>query len=510
MKPDVDRREFLKLAGLTSLSYAIPHWLVAPATEPQSTQGKNILLIVFDALSANNISFYGYDRGTMPNLAELASRAIVYHNHYAGGPFTTPGTASLLTGALPWTHRAFVHDGMVSESFVNRSIFHTFPDYYRISYSHNPLVNTLLKQFKQDLLEYIPRQRLFLTNDGFIQSLFGKDEDIATVSWTRTLKREDWGYVYSLFLSRIYEQIQDSTVADLKPFYPRGLPRISSDNYFILEQAVDLIMGRLGAVPQPFMGYFHFLPPHYPYKTHRDFYGRFARDGWKPPKKPVDPSFTQEKSPETLLEWRTWYDEFILYADREFGRLFEFLEESGLLENTWVIFTADHGEMFERGISGHLTHALYQPVMRIPLLIFEPGRRTRTDVYTPTSAIDMMPTLLQVSGKEIPNWVEGVVLPPFAQKSPDLDRKLFAMNLRDSHPDAPLDIASLMLLKGKFKLTYYYGYGRLQEGDERVDLYDVETDPQELDNLYPAQRGIGADLLDELKVKLAEVNAPYL
>jgi hypothetical protein len=84
------------------------------------------------------------------------------------------------------------------------------------------------------------------------------------------------------------------------------------------------------------------------------------------------------------------------------------------------------------------------------------------------------------------------------------------MNLRDSHPDAPLDIASLMLLKGKYKLTYYYGYGRLQEGDERVDLYDVETDPQELDNLYPAQRGIGADLLDELKVKLAEVNAPYL
>ncbi len=65
----------------------------------------------------------------------------------------------------------------------------------------------------------------------------------------------------------------------------------------------------------------------------------------------------------------------ILYADKEFGRFFDYLDSSGLLDNTWVVLTSDHGEMFERGIDGHDTEVLYEPVIRIPLMIFEPGRK---------------------------------------------------------------------------------------------------------------------------------------
>ncbi|MDH5646998.1 MAG: sulfatase-like hydrolase/transferase, partial [Candidatus Heimdallarchaeota archaeon] len=90
---------------------------------------QNILIIVFDTLSAENISLYGYARETMPNLSRIADRATVYHQHYAGGPFTTPGTASLLTGTYPWTHRAFGIQGKVIDKFIDKNIFSLFSDY---------------------------------------------------------------------------------------------------------------------------------------------------------------------------------------------------------------------------------------------------------------------------------------------------------------------------------------------------------------------------------------------
>jgi hypothetical protein len=51
---------------------------------------------------------------------------VVYHNHYAGGNYTTPGTASLLTGTLPWKHRAFQPGGNVDEAYVEKNIFSAF------------------------------------------------------------------------------------------------------------------------------------------------------------------------------------------------------------------------------------------------------------------------------------------------------------------------------------------------------------------------------------------------
>ena len=98
MKNRITRRDFLKLAGMLPVSLAAPH--LAKSFPPMQLNGKadNVIIIVFDAFTAYNISLYGYQRETTPNLARLAKQAIVYHNHYSGGSFTTPGTASLLTG----------------------------------------------------------------------------------------------------------------------------------------------------------------------------------------------------------------------------------------------------------------------------------------------------------------------------------------------------------------------------------------------------------------------------
>jgi choline-sulfatase len=275
-----------------------------------------------------------------------------------------------------------------------------------------------------------------------------------------------------------------------------------------LERAIDWIGRRLVNVPQPFFGYFHLLPPHGPYNTALQFYDHFSGDGFKAVEKPED-VFSENVSNATLFKRRTAYDEFILYVDNEFGRFYNELEKSGLLENSWVILTSDHGEMFERGISAHSTNALYQPVIRIPLLIFEPGREKGMDIHVSTSAVDVLPTLAQVTGHAAPDWTEGTVLPPFASGDADQNRNLYIVRAAKNDPNAPLTQASTTLVKGLYKLLYFFGY-KDRGIDELVKLYDIESDPEELQDLSSSQKDVAAELLRELKSRIKEANAPYL
>lgn len=511
---DITRRDFLKLAGLLPISAAAPHFLSSIDTLPQNQNSQsNIIVVVFDALSAFDVSLYGYQRETTPNFSRLADRAVVYHNHYAGGNFTTPGTASLLSGMHPWKHRQFVHFNGGGEIFKKNNIYSAFENYYRLAYSHNPLANDLLGKLNLagNLDYYIPTKQLFLTTDGLITDLFKNDDDIASVSWVRAAKKQEEGFAYSLFFAHFYESYQNFKIESFKPFFPRGLPNVSSDNYYLLEQAVDWLGDELKNVPQPFISYFHLMPPHAPYNTPLDFYDYFKNDGLQFTPKPFD-MFAKEKdsSYERLLKIRTVYDEFILYADREFGRLFENLEKSGLLENTWVVLTSDHGEMFERGIIKHTTPVLYEPVIRVPLMIFEPGRKTRADIYANTSAVDILPTLLHVTGQKPADWTEGVVLPPFGPE-PDIDRNVHTIQAKLNKQYEPIEIATITLIKERYKLQYFFGYEELGgSGNERVELYDLKADPEELNNLSTSKRETTAELLHELKQKLAEVDEPYL
>lgn len=514
MKKNITRRDFLKLGGMLPLSIAAPRFLNSLDTASHQPQNRppNVIVVVLDAFSALDISLYGYQRETTPNLARLAERAVVYHNHYSGGNFTTPGTASLLSGMLPWKHRQFVHYGEGSEDFIKNNIFSAFENYYRLTYSHNPLANNLLGKLDWggNIDNYIPSKLLFLTTDGIVTDVFRNDEDIASVSWVRAIKSKEEGFAYSLFLSHFYEPYQEYKIERLKPLYPRGVPSVKSDNYFLLEQAIDWLGSTVENVPQPFISYFHLMPPHAPYKTHIDFHNSFKNDGVKFVPKPFD-IFARGEDPRLVEIWqaRTSYDEFILYADREFGRFFDRLEKSGLLENTWIVLTSDHGEMFERGVQGHFTPLLYQPVIRVPLLIFEPGRKTRTDIYANTSAVDVLPTLLNVTGQKQADWSEGNFLPPFGPEH-DLERNLYVIQAKSNQQFAPITIATTTLVKGQYKLHYFFGYHELGGADsERIELYDLKNDPEELNDLSASKRETAAELLNEIKQKLAEVNKPY-
>ncbi len=498
----LSRREFIKLLSLLPAVRLVP-----PALAQTNSQQKNVLILVFDAWSAYNLHFSGYRRQTTPHLGRLLDHAIVYHNHISAANFTTPGTSSLLTGTYSWTHRAFNHD-VPANHLIKNNIFNAFGDsYYRLGYSHNPLAAHIIHKFLDDLESYIPTQDLFLTNT-WIDQLFPNDYDISTLSNFVVFEQEDnWN---SLFLRKLYQAAvykeRNAKAKEYQHLFPTGLPYIAENNYYILEDGIDWLANNLATLPQPYMGYFHFLPPHQPYKTRAEFLGHFAEDEMTFPEKPNHP-LASGAGEEKIFNRRTEYDEYILYVDAEIGRLFEHLKASGQMENTWIVITSDHGEMFERGEIGHTTKLLSNPVIRIPLVLFEPGRKDRQDIYTATSSLDVLPTVTHLAGLPIPDWCEGEILPPYHQDN--TSRSIFSIQAKQTPKYGPISEGSISLFKGPYKLTHYFGYKELG-GEELTELFDIDTDKEELNDLSEQNPAVAKVLLDELKTKLAEVNQPYL
>lgn len=508
MEFKLNRREFLKLSLSLPSAYVIKE-LIQRQKFPQSKSEKlNVLIILFDSFSANNIPIYGYPRVTMPKVNELAEQAIIYHEHYAGGNFTSPGTASLLTGTNPWTHRALRGNSTVIDSLETKNIFNYFNQqgYFTTAYSHNPYADTLLRQFRKNIDAYISRPTLFLENDFLIDIILANDYDTAFISKDQILSDAPTN---SLLLSKTYafgekkkeEKFQEAYGAQ----YPRGIPRVGRGGYFRLEDAIDLIKSHIVTTPQPYLGYFHLQPPHSPYRTRNEFIDQFNKDSFKPIQKP-EHVFTEKYSFEEMNLLRRDYDEYILYVDHEFNRLYQSLKDSGVLENTILVLTSDHGEMFERGIVRHGKATLHEPVIQVPLLIFHPDQKKRIDVHNRTSALDLIPTLLHLTEHPIPTTTEGAVLPPFKTQEQNQDRSLYLVHADTTQVNKPIQVGTSMIIRENYKLMKYFGYPNNPDGKPYYEMYDLENDPEEMENIYSTKRSIGADLLHELDSKLEEAD----
>jgi arylsulfatase A-like enzyme len=501
--PEVTRRDLLKLLALLPLAVREPAARRLPSAPQTGPQPPNILLLVFDALSAHHVPLYGYPRATTPHLSRFADRATVFHSHYAAGSFTTPGTASLLTGTYPWSHRAINLQSTVSDEFRDRSIFRLLGErgYHRLAYSHNMVVNSLLEQFQPDIDDFVLLRDLCLQDPYVSQRLFGNDFTPAVQAESLIRRRGDSSS--SLFLYEVYrlwmayqERRRHARYGDR---FPRGLPALQ-DQVFLLEDAMDWAMRQLGAMPRPFLAYLHFLPPHDPYNARKEFIGRFD-DGRSSARKPAHP-LTAGETEDYLVNAAREYDEYIAYADAEFGRLADYMQATGILDTTYVIVTSDHGELFERGVWGHITPVLFEPLMRVPLLISSPGQDVRRDVHTATSCVDILPTLLQVAGRPRPEWCEGEVLPSLGGRDPASGRAVYCMDAKGSSRFGPLGKRTVSVVQDQQKLVHYLGY---PEYDDAYELYDLREDPRELRNLYASRRGLASDLRGLLNDKRAEL-----
>jgi arylsulfatase A-like enzyme len=130
------------------------------------------------------------------------------------------------------------------------------------------------------------------------------------------------------------------------------------------------------------------------------------------------------------------------------------------------------------------------------------------DIYETTSAIDVLPTLTYVTEQKTPEWTEGMVLPPFHEAGKIPDRNIYTIRANHNDQFAPFTIASTMMVKENYKLHYYFGYPEVPS-DGLIRLFDIQSDPEELKDLAQSKPDTASQLLNELKMKLKEVNMPY-
>jgi arylsulfatase A-like enzyme len=495
MSQKLSRRDFLKIATLLGLStFTYP---ALARISDASTDKPNVLILVFDTLSALHLSLYGYRRETSPHMTRFAERATVYNAHYSAGNFTTPGTASIFTGTYPWTHRAIHADGTVSQEMAPKNIYRAFGEqgYTSLAFSHNQLANILHHQFRHDIHQIVPPGEIALVENAYADGWFPRDYGIAIQS-ERSFLEPVGELPNSLFLHLVLKHFrtkEERNVArNLHDDFPRGVPH-NHDIFYTLKHTYDWLVSALHTLPTPYLTYFHVMPPHDPYTPRVEFVDLFD-DGWSPAPKPTH-FFTEGREQDFLDLKRREYDEYIGYVDAEFGRLIDNLTAEGLLENTWVVVTSDHGELFERGIFRHSTPTLYEPLLRVPLMISAPGQQQRHDVNTITSSVDLLPTLLHIIGGPIPEWTEGILLPPHNGIPIDPKRPVFALEATRSPKSQPLRTATAAIIKGKHKLVHYMGFS---DHNQVSELYDLEEDPEERNDLVETHPDLADELISEL------------
>lgn len=497
----ISRREFLKLAMLSPA--AIFARSLPDIGRGFDVEKPHVIILVFDAWSAKHVSFLGYHRDTMPNLARFLERATIYHKHYSAGTFTTPGTSSFLTGLYPWTHRALNLGGRITPIHSDHHIFSLAgPEYATLGFTQNSYADQLLFQ-ASDYLDTHIRIGAFNIQNRFFYNYF-KDAQTAFVAFENNIVQSTKGPDSSLFLAPLFRlgTLYDKYLLEqsYQEQYPRELP--SAPETFLLSDIVDSTIDVLDDISSPSLLYLHFYPPHAPYSPKREFSQKFKNDNWKPIKKP-DHILSEHYDYETLAAYRNHYDEYLASWDDELGRLFDYFEKSGLLESSYVIITSDHGELFERGDKEHGTPLIYEPLINIPLIISRPGQMQREDVYINTNSVDVLPTLSQILGQPIPAWSEGQLLPGFGG-SENPSRSIFVLEAKTNSTFSRLDKFSMSLTRDRHRLTYYQ-YPKYTN----FEFYNLDDDPEEMKDLFASKPSIAADMQTEILDKIADVNRPY-
>ncbi len=507
-QPTLTRRDVLKLMALAAGAPLAGMLSRAAAASSRP----NMIIILFDAMSARHLSLYGYARETTPNLAKFAERATVYHSHYSAGSFTTSGTASLLTGMHPWTHRAINLGGLVRRSISQHNIFHWLgEDYLRMGFAQNIWADLFLNQFSEDVDRHLPTTSFsFKDKTPLYSTHLPKDSTMAHYAVDEFLAlnyKELTPLPGSFTLGAISAIVNQSTRELRMPSeeYPYGMPYNSLSYYYHNRVVFDGIRTAIekNAGAQPMLGYFHLFSPHAPYAPTREYTGNFPEI--KVPFKPAHPLAYMRHKQKELNEFRLHYDECIANVDAEFGRLIEGLERAGILENSYVIVTSDHGEVFERGEVGHGTALLYTPVLHIPLLVSAPQQTQRQEVSTPTSSTDVFPTLLNLAGRDAPTGLEGRILPGLGGAE-DPHRSIFSIEAKESAAYGPLRTATLSLIKDNYHLIYYKGY---EKYPEEFELYDLAEDIEERKDIY-AKASVAQTMKEELLDALADADRPFL
>ena len=427
----------------------------------------NVILITFDSLAARNMSLYGYDRVTTPHLDGFARRSFVFKNFAANCNSTIPSLFSILTGRYPLSHDCLHVTSALGASERAENLASVLK---KEGYHVSAVLGTL-------------RDYAFVSRLQFVK----------TAGWANGLKSQIffWGdYLVGAFS-------RTSLFRWGREINRRTLRANTSESTFA--KAVD----HLRTLPFPFFLWVHIYPPHAPYLPSSRFKYAFLAeqtlDTFEAQRHYLDRNYPEQLQP-VINKLRSRYDELILSADSGFGTFWNVIEHQSCFENTIVIVTSDHGEMFERGYQGHAGTLLYQPMVHIPLILRMPNQREGKAVTVNAGQVDIAPTLLDILGLKIPSWMEGESLKKALEWSPVQDRPKFSLSGNLFNNNGGLRTGSIAVTHEGYKLLYYPG----KKGRE---LYDLSRDPNEGTNLIHSKREEARILEDLIRERMP---APFL
>ncbi len=325
----------------------------------------NVLLITVDTLRADHLGCYGYGRPTTPELDAFAREAVLFEHAYSQAPFTAPSHASLFTslhsnehGVLSWGLRISPEARTMAERFREKG--------WRTGafYNHPTLAASDIERG----FEHVEKRYFEPAEDTLAGFL----------AWARADEQPFCAWVHLWDVHRPYGYRDWSQLAD-----------------FVQRPPVAFEETRFGGYSDEQVG-----------RTEADYNAR--------PERRSDPARPEDA-------WRfveDRYDGGVWYADRALGSLLRELRASGLLENTVLVVTSDHGESLREREPVWFTHDpfLYEETLRVPLLLRLPGGAHAGErVSALARGIDVLPTLLQATdlpaagtrGRSLLGLVEG-------------------------------------------------------------------------------------------------------
>jgi len=414
------------------------------AAQAAERPGSNIILISFDAFSAEEMSLYGYQRPTTPNMEAFAKKATVFSNFYAGSTFTTPCIGVMLTGAYPSENGVYGLAGQVPAAHAD----HSLPQVMRAAgyatggFLSNPWAYYLAKSLRGGF-EELPEP---VFHPGGMQHI-----------WTlSTPLHQD-----SRIGSRIAEYF------DLEGQWESWQGKEESLAFRMRPNATFAEARELlHHLPEGFFLWVHVIAPHHPYLPDVADQGRlipeaevqsFTEESWTLWK----PHYGPEVQPQVDRR-RLAYDEFVMSTDRAFGEFMSDLENSGRLRNTTVIVSADHGESFEGGIYQHQTPDLTRPVIHIPLIIKTPEQQSGRTLSYPADQTALAPTILAIAGQQKPAWMHGESLAPLLNGGtlPQGKGLAFTQYLEKNSLFRPLHHGTLGVIDDRDQYVFYLDTGK--------------------------------------------------
>lgn len=445
-------------ALLLSASLAAAAMLIVLSCAPAGP-APGVILIVVDAMRADHLGAYGYERDTSPHMDALAAKGVVFENTITQASFSGPSYATILTGKLPQEHGVRDHPRVLDDDA------------------------------NETLAEAATRQ-------GF-----------------RTA-----GFVAHSFLDRRWKY--DQGFQDYqKPRPVRGRHGHTPPAERVVDAAIDWLEHI--TPEQPFFVFVQLQEAHMPYlppAPHDTLFGE-GLPGTRAMRDIVDKKVNRG---ELMFSFRelgyddadlagaiALYDGEIRYADEQLGRLFDVLESAGRLDTTVIAITADHGESLgEQDLYFHHDMSLYEPVARVPLIVHAPGKLpANTRTAGQVRLVDLVPTLAELAGIDPPRGVSGQSMVPVVRGEKP-GPVAFAENqpFKAERADYPHYRVEVPGVAGKWRMvrTNSAKLIRIPTADGITwELYDLETDPEERVNLHGQRPELESELRDLLEAHLA-------